>query len=179
LTLLHNTIYFKEDFDNVQHVLPYQSTGFQSSFAPEVRGSVKFLRRFFFRPQVIYTSILSNDDDVLRIPQLFVNAQFAYENSLVRNHIQIHAGVDFHWHSDYRALGYDPVIQTFYVQNTAVTKSFPLVDIFFVGKMGRTRYFFKYHNLVQTLTGYGYMPTPNYPGTRGMIDFGFEFILFD
>jgi hypothetical protein len=180
LSLLHNNIYFKENLNNIQQVLPYQSTGFQSTFAPEVKASVRFLRHVYLRPQVVYTQIIANDDDVLRIPTVFVNGQLAYENVMFNKHLQLHAGVDFHWHSDYKALAYDPVIQQFYIQDQVVSKSFPLVDLFVVGKMGRTRYFFKYHNLFQMINGgNGYLPTPRYPGTRNMIDFGFEFLLFD
>lgn len=180
VSLLHNTVYFKEDLSNEQNVLPYQSTGFQSTFAPEVKASIRFLRHVYFRPQAIYTQIITNDDNVLRIPTVFINGQLAYENIMFNRHLQLHAGIDFHWHSDYKALAYDPAIQQFYIQDRIVSKSFPLIDIFVVGKMGRTRYFFKYHNVFQMFNGgIGYLPTPGYPGTRNMIDFGFEFLLFD
>jgi hypothetical protein len=141
--------------------------------------SFRFLRHVFFRPQVIYTILISNDDEALQIPQVFANGQLSYENTLFNGHLQVQTGVDFHWKSSYHALGYDPAIQSFYVQSAASYLAYPLVDVFFTGKMRRGRFFVKYHNLVQAFTKSGYLPTPNYPGQFPLIDFGFDFLLFD
>ena len=181
-TLLHNYVYFKEvdaTASNSQTVLPAQSSGNQSTFSPEVKMSIQFLKTFFFRPQVIYTKFISNADNALRIPEIFVNSQLTYENNLFKNHLQLQTGIDMHWQSSYNALGYDPAIQQFYLQDKIISPAFPLVDVFFSGKMRRARFFFKYHNVVQAFTLSGYLPTPGYPGQRNLIDFGFDFLLFD
>ena len=180
-TLLHNYVYFKENIDQAakEKVLPYQSSGNQSTFAPEVRMSVQFLRHVYFRPRVIYNAFLVNDDQALSIPEWFVNAGLTYENELFDHHLQIQAGVDAHWQSAYRALGYDIPIQQFYIQSAEISPAYPLVDLFLVGKMRRARLFVKYHNLVQAITLTGYLPTPGYPGQRTVLDFGFDFLLFD
>ncbi len=64
-TLLNNYVYFRK-IDTVgvgkQSVLPYQSKGVQSTFSPEINASINFFRNFYFRPRVIYTSFLRNDD---------------------------------------------------------------------------------------------------------------------
>ncbi len=184
VSLIKNYVYFKEevatDPKDTQTVLPYQASGTHTILSPELRMSIPIVRNLYLRPQVIYTSVLNNEDDAFQIPQVFVNTQIAYENSHFKNHIQMQTGLDIHWHSAYQALGYDPAIQTFYVQTTTVIPAFPVVDVFFTGKMGWARFFFKYHNLVQTFKKTGYFITaPNYPGTRNLIDFGFEFLLFD
>ncbi len=178
-TLLHNYIYFRQDTTKAQTVLSYQSSGNQSTFAPEVRFSIQFLKHFYFRPQAIYTTFLANDDNALSIPQVFVNGQLAYENLLFKKHLQLQAGVDVHWKSAYHALGYDLAIQQFYLQDAFVSPAYPLVDVFVTGKMRRARFFFMFHNLVQTFTHSGYMPTPGYPGQKSVVDFGFDFLLFD
>lgn len=182
-TLFSNYVYFRKgawvDSLNTQTVLPYQSSGIQSTFSPELKGSIEFIRHVFFKPRIIYTTFLKNDDSALRIPELFVNAQLTYEHILFKNHLQMQAGVEFHWHSAYQAPGYDTPTQTYYIQDTYVNPSFPMVDIFLTGKMRRGRFFVKYHNLTQALTKTGYVPTAGYPGTRNLIDFGFDFLLFD
>lgn len=189
-TALSNYVYFREvtppDTINNQRVLPYQSAGIQSIFSPEIKLSVRFLRHVYFRPQVIYTDIFKNDDDALQIPLWFYNGQLSYENLLFKSHLQLQAGVDFHWQSTYNALGYDPAIQQYFVtrqyymkQTLTVSPAYPMVDVFFTGKMKRARFFFKYHNLTQLVTKIGYMSTPGYPGQRNLIDFGFDFLLFD
>jgi hypothetical protein len=60
-----------------------------------------------------------------------------------------------------------------------VNPAFPLVDIFANLKMRRARLFFKYSNIVQALRKTGYIPTPGFPGQGPLLDFGFEFLLFD
>ncbi|HRI80178.1 MAG TPA: hypothetical protein PLR06_11645, partial [Cyclobacteriaceae bacterium] len=180
-TLLHNYVYFKENADPTakEKVLPYQSSGNQSTFAPEIRMSVEVINHVYFRPRVIYNAFLVNDDKALSIPEWFVNAGLTYENELFNHHLQLQVGVDAHIKSDYYALGYDIPVQQFYIQRAEIARAYPLVDVFLTGKMRRARFFFKYHNLVQGITTLGYVPTPGYPGQRNVLDFGFDFLLFD
>jgi hypothetical protein len=179
-TLYTNYIYYKENkAKNEPAVLPVQSSGNQQIFSPEVRMEISFLRHVFFRPQVVHTMFLKNDDNVLRIPEWFTNVQIAYENALFKNNIRVQIGTDVHWRSAYTAYGYDPAIQQFYVQDGFVSDAFPLVDIFLNGQFKRGRFFFKYHNLVHRFTEKSYIPTPRYRGQLSIIDFGFDLILFD
>ncbi|MCB0489507.1 MAG: hypothetical protein KDC99_13595 [Cyclobacteriaceae bacterium] len=180
-TSFSDYIYFrKTSFPGIdQTVLPVQSDGRQELLSPEVNLDVRFLRHLHLRPQIIYSTFLKNDDDALRVPELFVNTQLAYENDLFKKNLQVQIGIDFHWRSNYFDYGYDTSIQQFYVQNQVETPSFPLIDVFLNAKMKRGRFFFKYNNLVQAFTQSGYLPTPVYPGQRNILDFGFELLLFD
>jgi hypothetical protein len=162
-----------------QTVVAAQSSGNQQVFTPEVRMSLRVFRHFYLRPQVLYTQLLKNDDQALRIPEWFINTQLAYENMLFNGSIQVQIGVDTHWRSDYTALGYAPAIQQFYVQDRFVSPAYPLVDVFLNGKIKRGRFFVKYHNILQAIRQTGYMPTPGYPGQRNILDFGFDLFLFD
>jgi len=178
--VLSNYIFYKENkVEGEQAVLPVQSSGNQQTFSPELRMSLRFFKHFYLRPQVIYTSILKNDDNALQIPELFVNAQLAYENMLFKGNMQAQIGFDLHWRSTYNAMGYDPTIQQYYVQTSFTNEAFPLVDFFFNGKFKRGRFFMKYHNIVQAVTGKGYLITPYYRGQPNIMDFGFDLILFD
>jgi len=188
-TLLSNYIFFKENPDVAgQKILPIQSSGNQHVVSPEVRMEVALWKRFFFRPSVIYTRFLENADDALSIPELFVNAQLTFEGFLFKKNLQAQIGFDFHWQSDYYALGYDAPTQQFYIQNTEIMKAYPLADFFINGKIKRGKFFIKYHNIAQVLNSLskpadpsriGYIPTPGYPGQRSILDFGFEILLFD
>lgn len=180
-TLLDHQVYFKEVAPGAdgQGALPFQSTGNQIILSPEISLDIRFFRHIHFRPQVIYTSVIRNDDNIIKLPLSFVNAQLAYERMAFKTKLQMHLGADFHWHSTYQALKYDVPIQSFYVQESGYSPSFPLVDLFFTGKMGRFRFFLKYNNLVQAFTKVGYQPTPGYPGQRSVLDLGFDFLLFD
>ena len=175
-----NYVFFKKDSTNKnQTIAPFQSAGTQVVFAPELRMTLRILKNIYIRPQLIYTNLVKNDDQAFQIPQLFFNGQFAYEGFWFKKHLQVQLGVDVHWKSDYHALGYDPSIQSYYVQTNTNTPSFLLADIFLNGKIKRGRVFIKYHNLVNIFQPTGYFPTPNYPGRFNILDFGFELLLFD
>jgi hypothetical protein len=179
-TVLKDYIYYKENkVAGEQAVLPVQSSGNQQAFSPELRMSLRFFKHFYLRPQVIYTALLKNDDEALRIPEWFSNTQLAYEHVLFKGHMRAQIGVDFHWRSSYTAMGYDPAIQQYYVQNSFVNQAYPLADIFFNGQFKRGRFFIKYHNMTQVFTGKGYLITPGYRGQPNIMDFGFDLILFD
>jgi hypothetical protein len=178
--VLSDYIFYKENkVPGEQAVLPVQSSGNQQAFSPELRMQLRFFKNFYLRPQIIYTTLMKNDDDALRIPEWFGNAQLAYENVLFKRNMRTQIGFDFHWRSSYTAMGYDPAIQQYYVQNDVVSEAFPLVDFFFNGQFKRGRFFFKYHNIVQAFTGQGYLITPYYRGQPNILDFGFDLILFD
>jgi hypothetical protein len=176
----NNYIFFRKDSANQgQKIAPFQSSGSQVIFSPEVKMTLRILKKIYFRPQIIYTNVIKNDDSAFQIPQLFINGQLAYEGFWFKNHLQVQFGVDFHWKSDYNAQAYNPSVQSFYVQNTANIPSFLLADVFLNGKIKRGRVFIKYHNLLNAFTPTGYFPTPNYPGRFNVLDFGFELLLFD
>jgi hypothetical protein len=181
-TSLQNHIYFirRDTFPGTgQKILPVQAPNNIRLLVPEGRLHLKVLNAIHLRTQVLYSMIMNDPDSVLRVPDLFVNSQLSFEGFLFKRNLQVHAGVDMHWHSAYKAMGYAPYIQSFYNQDTFVSPAYPVVDVFFNGKMKRGRFFVKYHNLVQLITKSGQMPTPYYGAMRNILDFGFELVLFD
>ena len=181
-TRLNNYVYFDEDPTRQQHVYPQQSTGSQVITSPELRFTLTFLRHVTLGGQAIYTSLLENANNAISVPDLFVNGQLAYQNIFFNGNLDMQAGFDVHWQSDYTALNYDPVIQQFYLQypqGAFQSKAFPIVDVFLNAKIKRGRIFVKYTNLVQAFTGEGYFPTPYYPGQSNVIDFGFDWSFYD
>ncbi|HMG92956.1 MAG TPA: putative porin [Chryseolinea sp.] len=184
-TRMGNYVFFKqvdyvqEDYGTSQTVLPTQTSGEQVIASPELKFSLRFYDHITFSSQTIYTKVLKNTDEAIQIPDLFINAQLAYDNIFFKDNLDMQIGVDFHYKSDYYALGYDVPVQQFYVQQSFVTPSFPLVDIFFNARIKKGRIFFKYNNLIQLITKQGYMPTPGYPGQRNIIDFGFDWSFYD
>jgi hypothetical protein len=181
LTRLRNFVFFDQitEEDTVQQVFPRQSSGNQILTAPEIRFSLTFFRHVTFSSQSIYTLVIENADDAIRVPDLLVNAQLSYDNIFFNGNLDMHAGVDLHWKSSYYAHGYDPAIQQYYTQDVFQAKAFPLVDLFFNAKIKRARIFFKYNNLMQAITKSGYFPTPYYPGQRNVFDFGFDWSFYD
>lgn len=181
-TSFDNYIYFtqRDSFPNTfQRVLPVQTEQPVTYVTPEVRVDLTVFKKIHLRPQLLYSKILTDPDSVLRIPEVFFNGQIAFEGELFKGNLQLQAGIDVHWHSDYKAMGYDTPTQTFYNQDQVVTPAYLLADVFLNGKMKRGRFFFKYYNIGQLISGVGFMPTPYYRSTKNILDFGFDMILFD
>src|SRR5690606_35194885 len=128
-----NYVFFDKvsDEPGAQQVMPVQSGGNQILASPEVRWSFTFFRHLTLSNRSIYTIFLENNDDAVRIPDLFVNAQLAYSNIFFNGNLDMHAGIDAHWKSAYYARGYSPSIQQFYNQDEFESPAFPLVDVFF------------------------------------------------
>ncbi len=140
---------------------------------------IQFFKKIHLRPQVIYTLLLNNDDQALSIPTWFTNVQLSYEGYLFKGALQVQTGIEMHAKSNYKALGYAPAIQQYYLQDSFTNPSFWTTDLFLNGRIKRGRLYVKYINLLQQFTNQGYLPTPGYPNVRNTIDFGFELILFD
>lgn len=182
-----NYIYFaqRDTFPGTnQKVMPVQSRNRIKLAVPELRLDLRLPGNIHIRPQVMYTRVLADKDSALSVPKLFFNGQLAFENFLFKKNLQVQIGVDVHWHTAYKAMGYDPAIQTFYIQQKVTSPDYLLADLFFNGKMKRGRFFIKYHNILQFFSTlkqepYGHMPTPYYKGMRNVMDFGFDLLLFD
>ena len=156
-----------------------QSKGNQIFASPELRFDIHMGNHITLDTQTIYTTFLQNDDNAIRIPPLFVNAQLAYDNIFFGGNLDLHAGFDFHWQSSYTADAYDLVTQQFYRQDQFTVPDFPILDVFVNAKIRRSRIFFKFGNLVQMFTNEGYLATPYYPGQRNAFDFGFDWSFYD
>lgn len=180
-TRLTNYVFYKKitDVDTEQQVLPMQSSGSQIIASPEMRLSLTFFKHITLSGQAIYTRLIENADSAITVPDLIVNAQLSYANIFFNGNFDMHAGVDFHWKSEYKAMGYDPAIRQFYIQNEFSNPAFPVVDLFLNAKIKRGRVFFKYHNLIQAFTKSGYLPTPYYPGQQHVFEFGFDWSFYD
>jgi pyridoxal phosphate-dependent aminotransferase EpsN len=162
-----------------QTVLPLQTSHDVAYVTPEARMDLTLLKTIHIRPRLLYTRVLSDIDSVLRIPKLFFNGQLAFEDHLFKGKLEVQIGVDVHWQSAYKPMGYDVVNQTFYNQDQVTTPAYLVADVFFTGKMKRGRFFFKYYNAGQLFTRMGYMPTPYYRSAPNLLDFGVDMLLFD
>jgi hypothetical protein len=172
-------IFFKEDLNNIQHVLPVQASGYQTWVSPELNFSFTFAKHINLTVQGLYTRILENSENAIQVPEMFVNSQLSYSNIWFKGNLDFQVGIDAHWKSVYYAHGYDPVIQQFYVQQNFRNPSTPIVDVFLNAKIRRARIFVKYNNVLMLFNNYGNIPTPYYPGIKNLLDFGFDWSFYD
>lgn len=179
-TLLSQYIYFRKgDFNQTQTVLPVQASGDLNVVNPQVKLGLTLFKTLKINTHIIHSITLSDADGAFPLPDWWAISQIAYDGYIFKKNLQIHAGIDVFYRSGYFANAYDYAIQQYYVQTETALKDAVVADVFINGRMKRSRFFFKYNNLAQLIRGEGYLATPGYPGTRNVIDLGFEFIFFD
>ena len=179
-TLLNNYIYFRQGSTGEPRDLgPVQASSAVSVLTGEVGLSLGFLDHMNFNSQVIYSNVTGGSADAVQLPDIFANAQIYYKRISFGGNLDWQLGFDIHWRSAYFANGYDPAIMQFFVQEEFEVPSFPVVDIFFNGKINRGRFFFKYNNLYELFNGTGYFTAPRYPGQSSILDFGVDWSFYD
>jgi hypothetical protein len=179
VTSIDNYIYFKEDKNRKQTVLPTQSSKSFFIQSPEARFKIIAWKKLGLNGRARFTNVSENPDSAIQVPEWFLHGQIAFKDSWFNDNFDFQIGVEAHWQSAYYANGYDVPTQQFYTQRSFRTTSFPVVDAFLNWKMKRGRMFFKYNNIVQAFTKTGYFPTPFYPGQANIFDFGFDWMFFD
>lgn len=179
-TLVSNYIYFrKDDFGQEQTVLPVQASGVLNVANPQVKLGITMFNKLKLSGHVTNNITLSNAGGALKIPDWLVTGQLALEDYWFTKHLQVQVGFDVTWRSSYQAMGYDVSIAQYYVQNDERVGDMFVADVFLNGRLKRSRFFFKYHNIAQFVKGTGYLITPRYPGQRNILDLGFELLFFD
>lgn len=179
-TLLNNYIYFREGTSGEPRDLgPAQAGSAISVLSGDVALGVNFLNHMHFNAQVIYSNVSGGSADAVQLPDIFTNSQLYYKRISFGGNLDWQLGFDIHWRSDYFANGYDPAIMQYFVQESFEVPAFPVIDIFFNGKINRGRFFFKYSNLYELFNGTGYFTVPGYPGQSPILDFGFDWSFYD
>lgn len=179
-TLLSNYVYFKKgNFGQEQTVLPVQSNSVINIANPQLKVGITMFNKLKLSGHVINNITLSDVDGALKIPDWLITGQLALEDYWFTKHLQVQVGVDVTWRSSYQAMGYDISTIQYYVQNDQRVGDMFIADVFLNGRLKRSRFFFKYHNIAQLVRGTGYLITPGYPGQRNILDLGFELLMFD
>ena len=180
-SLLSNYIYFRQflNEESIREVVPFQATGDISILYGEIGFSLTFWKRLNLISTTRFTNVSGSSADAVRIPEIFHLSQLSYNNLLFKGNLELQVGFDFHWKSDYYAMGYDPAIMQFYVQDDFEVYSYPLVDLFINSRVNRARWFLKLNNVFELIRDRGYFATPFYPGQTTILDFGIDWIFFD
>lgn len=174
---LTNYIYFTQN--ELNKTIAQQNTETVTALMPQLRLIKWWGNHFLTKGEIIYSKLGGENYEVYPVPDLFTNFQVSFHDISFKGNLEWQLGIDFHWKSSYFAPAYDPLIQQFYIQDNFETPGAPVIDVFMNAKINRARIFVKYVNLFQVLQGYGYMPTPYYPGQVATFDFGVNWAFYD
>ncbi|MDE5579279.1 MAG: putative porin [Alistipes sp.] len=122
----------------------------------------------------------STDQAVAPVPLLSAYLSYYYEFWVVRNVLRLQIGLDGHYHTRYRAPGYNPALSAFYNQREVEVGNYPYVDAFAMAKWKRMRIFLKYQHVNKGLFGNGeYFSVAGYPLNPGMFKIGISWGFYD
>lgn len=124
--------------------------------------------------------IKNKNDSIFRFPSILVNTMLFYTRTNQAGNSSMNTGIDVHYKSEYKADGYDPVLQQFFVQNDFMVDGYPVIDLFFNFKIDSFNMFLKLSHINNFLhKTQGYFNTPFYPGQSIAFDIGIRWSFFD
>ena len=141
---------------------------------------IDYRRGKFSTINQIFISTKTDVNDVMRIPNTFINSRFAVD-LLYRKKLFIQTGLELNYQSGYNGNAYMPVTQQFFLQDKQEIQGYVQADVFADLRINRVRIFFKFahanHKLL--LMGNGYYAAPGFAGMGRVLAFGVHWLLFD
>jgi hypothetical protein len=141
-----------------------------------------FRKGHFSTTNQIYYTTTGDEDNLMRIPKLFVNSRVAFD-LLYRKKLYIQTGLEFHYKSSYYADAYMPAIQQFHLQDKQYIEGYLQADAFADMRINRVRIFVKFAHVNQGITQgngeKGYYASPGFAGMGRVLAFGVHWLLFD
>jgi len=174
INLNHNVYYNEES-------RPEQAGGNVQLIHPSLEFSFHlFNRSIHWENEVIYT-LKSGDAkamNAIRIPDLFVNSRFYFGKEVFKETLNVQAGVQMHYKSNYFAERYNPAIRQFYLQSNFEVPAALVVDAFIDFRIDTFTAFLRYEHLNQQ-TNQGYFTFPDYIGQQKILSLGITWMFFD
>ena len=137
-----------------------------------------FRKGNFSTTNQLFVTAKSDENDLIRIPNLFMNTRIAY-NLLYKKKLFIQTGVELHYKSGYYADAYMPAIQQFHLQDKQEILGYLQADVFADLRINRVRVFVKFAHINQGIFNNGYYASPGFAGMGRTFEFGVHWLLFD
>ncbi|KAB1153956.1 hypothetical protein F7018_15845 [Tenacibaculum aiptasiae] len=164
ITNIDNYTYFDENN------LPKQFSGNINYLKAKVSKEFK-LGKFALDNTFMYQKVASGSD-VFRVPEFVTRNTLYYTDHWFKgNPLLVQIGATFNYFTKYKANAYNPLLAEFTLQNTTEI-GYPTVDLFFNGRVRRTRIYFKADNISSFFLKKDYLSAPNYPYRDFVIRFG-------
>lgn len=164
LTNIDNYTYFDEQG------LPKQHSGTVNYLKLKVSKEFS-LGKFSLDNTLMYQKVASGGE-VLRVPELVSrNTLYFSDNWFRGNPLFVQIGATFKYFSKYKANAYNPLLGEFTLQNTTDI-GYPTIDLFFNGRVRRTRIYFKAENISSFFLEKNYLSAPSHPYRDFTIRFG-------
>ncbi|MHA6249283.1 putative porin [Pontibacter sp. CAU 1760] len=159
-----------------ERAIPQQLSGNQRFFGASLSHHIQF-GVLHFKNFGSYTN--TDEADKIRVPEFLMESSLYLEGYLFKKALFSQVGVQATYPSSYYADGYMPVTQQFYVQNSFLVQSYPVVEVFMNADIKSVNLFLKMAHVNDGLLDPVYFNTPYYPAMRRSFVFGLKWMFFD
>ncbi|MDX5346819.1 MAG: putative porin, partial [Hymenobacteraceae bacterium] len=128
-----------------------------------------------------HLGVYTNTDDApfVRVPEWLINSKIYYQGFLFKKAMFGQIGFETTMSSDYYADAYMPATQQFYLQNSFLVKSYPVIDFFIAADIKTVNVYLKLAHANEGFPDKGYYVTPFYTGLQRSVLFGVKWQFFD
>jgi hypothetical protein len=169
-SLVNNYIYFDSTAN------PRQFTDVFPLFSVSLKKGFN-LWKFYFRNVINYQ--VPGKDDILPLPALSVYHSAWFEQSLIRDILNMQIGFDIYYSTSYGGYAYQPAISRFHLQDERMLGNYPFLDVFINFKHKRTRVFLKGEHLNSGVLDPEYFTVLHYPRNQQMFKFGVSWSFYN
>ncbi len=122
----------------------------------------------------------TNNEDILRIPDIHARGRIYYANRVFKKTLPIQIGTYIFWMSAYPGMQYMPATMQYYLQNVLEIQGYLYAELFVSFRVRTSTVFFKVCQVNQGLMGEnGYFVTPFYTAQQRSLEFGFNWNFYD
>ncbi len=126
-----------------------------------------------------YSVLSESSENVLNIPDHHLYARLYYAGKWFDNSIPVQFGANTYYRSQYYGNGYEPTLQSYYVQNSFILEDYLRYNLFFNMQIKNLRISLKMTHFNQFDKFDGYFVTPYYPGQKKVLDLGVRWYFFN
>lgn len=126
-----------------------------------------------------YSVLSESAKNILNIPDHHLYTKLYFAEKWFDNSIPIQFGVNTYYRSEYFGNGYEPTMQSYYVQNSFLLEEYLRYNLFFNMQINNLRISLKMTHFNQFDRYDGYFVTPYYPGQKKALDLGLRWYFFN
>ena len=134
--------------------------------------------KVFFDNQGTYTLGADSTNEALRIPALVTESRVYYQTHVFKKALLAQLGAELYYQSAFRAYGYQPSVQQFFVQDRFTIPNYAVASVFLTADIKAATIFLKVAYLNQGLGPNGYFTTPFYTGYPRRLQLGVRWRFF-
>jgi hypothetical protein len=125
------------------------------------------------------TNAWTSNDSIIRIPQFIVRESVYANLGLFKRAMQLQAGVDFTWFSEFTADAYMPAVAQFYIKNSRTVGNYVYIDPWVSFRIKPVRIFVKAEHINAGLMGRKYFLLDGYPHNDFALKIGISWLFSD